>query len=190
MAARGGLVIQSPGPAAVPVVAFLISVVVNAAPRGTRQQNGMDVRQFQGVPNILEVTCSGDFLEPQAEVIMMSLYTADEELASVNAHRECFTHTGFSSCLIDRRHSKKTKLRTLVMDLPAGGAREYGCSMTVVKSGRDVEVISRTVLARRESKLLRSIERDRRVILPTKRSCGNGTCPWGPGSLEVVLAGL
>lgn len=115
----------------------------------------MEVHSFQGVHNVQEVVCSGEFLSPESEVMFMSLYTVvdKKEVAFVNIPKtECLTYGGFSSCLIDKHQSRNTKLKTLVLDLPDGGTRKYGCRLTVVRSGREVEIVSRSVLARRHSK--------------------------------------
>lgn len=115
----------------------------------------MEVHSFQGVHNVQEVVCSGEFLSSESEVMIMSLYTVSDqkEVAFVNIPKtECLTYGAFSSCLIDKRRSRKTKLKTLVLDLPEGGSRKYGCRLTVVRFGREVEIVSRSVLARRHSK--------------------------------------
>ncbi|KAL8563675.1 hypothetical protein ACOMHN_035409 [Nucella lapillus] len=108
---------------------------------------GLSTLQFQGSPNITEVQCSGRAMDLDGDLLTLVLFSLDRHriLASVNLKsRECTTSTLFTSCLIDEASSHRTKLRTLIVDLPEGRSRGFGCNVTWFKSsGR---LVTRTSL--------------------------------------------
>ncbi|KAL8563672.1 hypothetical protein ACOMHN_035406 [Nucella lapillus] len=111
----------------------------------------MEVRPFQGIHDVQEVVCSGNFLSPETEVMLMSMYTESDRKEVAFVHipdKQCLTYGGFSSCHVDKHQTRRTQLRTLVTDLPLGGSRQYGCRLTVVRYRRKVEeIVSRPVTA-------------------------------------------
>lgn len=99
---------------------------------------GLIMREFKGEASILEVECSGNMLSTGVDVFQIVLYTVAENTltAYVNPLKhECLTSSSFSSCQIDPKDSRNTKLRTLVTDLKAKETRAYGCNITSSKAG-------------------------------------------------------
>ncbi|XP_076457558.1 uncharacterized protein LOC143291542 [Babylonia areolata] len=121
------------------------------------QRNGMAVAPFQGIPNILEVSCSGEALEADSEVFVMALLqrrtkkmmTPTSSITTTNKNNnsstrialvnvmsgECSTSGSFSSCRLFKGDSRRTLLRTLVMGLEPGETRTYSCQVTFLRSG-------------------------------------------------------
>ena len=88
---------------------------------------------FRGHPNVQHVQCSGEALTPDANVLLMTLFEHpnDTTVASVNfGNNQCSTSVLFSSCQIDPLNSRKTKVNTLLVDLPYGDTRVFGCNVT------------------------------------------------------------
>ena len=105
---------------------------------------GMSVSDFQGVPSIQEVECSGSGLTPNFDFLSMSLFTVrdDQSIAFVNfASKECSTFVGFSACIIQEKDSHKTHLKSLVLDLNPGQGRRYGCNVTVANARGKTEIL-------------------------------------------------
>ena len=99
----------------------------------------MSTRQFQDVPNVVEVQCSGSSLGPNVELFSLTLYAIedDEVLASVSLNKlECATSSSFSACFVDRLNPFNTTLHTLVVDLHPGQRRLYGCNVSMNTAGR------------------------------------------------------
>ncbi|KAK7490295.1 hypothetical protein BaRGS_00018456 [Batillaria attramentaria] len=101
---------------------------------------GMKTRTFENSPSILEVECSGDTLPSNSVLLTMALYTPAENtknvLASVSLmQNKCLTSDSFSSCQLDARDSRHTRLKTLVTDLKEGESRSYGCTVGYEPSG-------------------------------------------------------
>ncbi|KAL8563670.1 hypothetical protein ACOMHN_035404 [Nucella lapillus] len=116
----------------------------------------MTVRPFEGMSGILEVECSGEPLDFSVDILTMALFVhrSSQVLAFVNVNKnQCTTAQRFSACLIDQGapSSRRTRLKTLVLDLGEGESRIYGCNMTVLHSGRTyAEGISWTVMGTRK----------------------------------------
>lgn len=113
---------------------------------------GLLVKAFRGEASILEVECTGDMLSADVDVFQMTLYTtADNEVvAYVNPLKnECLTSRSFSSCVIDEKDSRRTRLRSLVIDLGSEEARWYGCNVSSSQARSPIKVTSWSVVVKR-----------------------------------------
>ena len=115
----------------------------------------MRVGPFQGIRSVLEVECSGAGLQADAKLVSLTLRQSYEDkfLASVNlVNNECTTSDSFSSCELNKQDDRKTKVKTLVMDLQAGEERKFSCDVNNLRSrGRsDVTTLSLVVKGRSE----------------------------------------
>ena len=91
---------------------------------------------FEGIPSIQEISCSGETLESDVTVFAMVMLEDSKQLAQVNVMaRECTTSGAFSSCVLHESNSRKTTLKTLVMDLGVTETRTYFCEVTFLRSG-------------------------------------------------------
>lgn len=96
----------------------------------------MRVGAFQGVPYIREVSCSGATLDSDANVFSMALYEKGRQLAQVNVMtNECTTSGRFSSCDINTRDSRRSVLKTLLIDLSEEETKEFVCELNSLKTG-------------------------------------------------------
>ena len=98
----------------------------------------MSVKPFQGIPNIQELSCSGQALDADSTLSSMILFTAadDKIVAQANiVSKECSTTGVFTSCVLHATDTRRTLLRTLVMDLQRDQTRRYGCEISSVRSG-------------------------------------------------------
>ena len=96
----------------------------------------MKVSAFEGIPSIQEISCSGEALESDVTVFAMVLLQDSRQLAQVNIMaKECTTSGAFSSCVLHETNSRRTTLKTLVMDLGATETRMYVCEVTFLRSG-------------------------------------------------------
>nr|KAG5701998.1 hypothetical protein BaRGS_015733 [Batillaria attramentaria] len=101
----------------------------------------MEAKIFEGIPSIVEVQCSAEKLDYNADVLAMSLFRLRDKkrLAFVSPkNKECTTTADFSSCEYAEGNSRKTVLRTLVLDLAEGESRSYGCNVTSLNSDKQV----------------------------------------------------
>ncbi|KAL8600369.1 hypothetical protein ACOMHN_052786 [Nucella lapillus] len=99
----------------------------------------MKVRDFQGVPSIQEIQCSGTAISPDLDLLSISLFRArdDQTIAFVNfASEECSTFVGFSACVFEEKDSHRTHVKALVQDLEPGQIRRYGCNVTAALKGK------------------------------------------------------
>lgn len=99
----------------------------------------MFTRHFEGLPNVVEVECSGRGLGANIELFSMTLYSivGDVVLASVSLNKnECGTSSSFSACFIDNKDPFNTRLKTLVVDLKSDEERNYGCNISMKSGGR------------------------------------------------------
>lgn len=115
----------------------------------------MSVTNFRETETIQEVQCSGDVLEPDVDLMTMSLFLLSNKtiLAFVNPWKsECLTNTGFSSCHVSSGRSRQTRLRTLVMALPDRASVTYGCNVTIAKSGGVTGTVSWFLTVRNKRK--------------------------------------
>lgn len=119
---------------------------------------GMRAHAFEGDETIVEVVCSGEELESDATLLSLILYADDNDnriLASVNPLTgECTTSDTFSSCVIDARDSRHTRLRSLVLDLKEGTFRTYSCEVTAARSGHKTKIILWKIPVSRNSEYL------------------------------------
>ena len=112
------------------------------------------MRTFENIPSVLEVGCSGKALESSADIFMMTLFVSPgkDVIASVNLRKKkCITHDNFSSCRIDDNDSRKTEVRTLIMNMVVGEIRQFGCKL-VFESGGWSESVSWFLDVRRNGK--------------------------------------
>ncbi|XP_070183714.1 uncharacterized protein, partial [Littorina saxatilis] len=125
-----------------PDVRFLRGVFLvfawNLGSAANYTHTGMSYRSFQGIPNVLEVDCSGEgILDSSADVLTVSMYRPvnNKVIASANLKTNaCTTSASFSLCIIDGKgHS--TKVKTLILDLGHNETRLFGCNVTSTKNG-------------------------------------------------------
>ena len=93
---------------------------------------------FRGLSNIQEVECSGENVDPDADLMSMTFFTTTPQrvLGVVNhGKRECSTSEVFVLCEIDDKDSRKTRIKAFVYDIPPGDARNYSCNVTSLKTG-------------------------------------------------------
>ncbi|KAK7488917.1 hypothetical protein BaRGS_00019874 [Batillaria attramentaria] len=115
--------------------------------------NGMSVRPYKGIPSIQELVCSGEALSPEINLLGMALYTlrGNKVVANLNVKdNECLTSETetYTSCVIDRSDSSRTRLTTLVLDVPeedtlpleALGGSNSSCFRSARKTARAVTV--------------------------------------------------
>ena len=98
-----------------------------------RLPTGLFVTSFRGHPNVQHVQCTGEALTSDSNVLLMTLFEHpnDTTVASVNyGNNQCSTSAMFSSCEIDVTNSRKTRVNTLLVDLPYGEVRVFGCNVT------------------------------------------------------------
>lgn len=98
---------------------------------------GLTVRDFRGIPSIQEVECWAKHVQTEAKLLTLKLFevSRDSNLAYVNyLTNECVTFGEFSSCVIDVKDMRNTKLRLLVSDLAEDEVRTYGCLVTSLKA--------------------------------------------------------
>ena len=82
--------------------------------------------------------CTGRLLDPDSDLLTLALFTRHDDriLASANLKSgQCTTSSSFSSCLIRPTDAHGTRLRALIVDLPEGLPRVFGCNATGVRSG-------------------------------------------------------
>ena len=96
------------------------------------------------------VECSGERLDSDTDLLTMVLYHVPDKrvLATANLKsRECSTSDQFSSCVIDDRDSRSTRLRTLVLDMAEHELRHFGCNLTTFKTDGTTDIISWSIYA-------------------------------------------
>lgn len=106
---------------------------------------GMHVRQFQAIPSIVELVCSGLSLPVDADLLSIVLYekTPPAVLASLNLKtRECSTSNIFSSCVIDEKNSHLSKISILILGVASHETQEFGCDVTTYKPGDRPKIVS------------------------------------------------
>lgn len=118
---------------------------------------GLSSESFQGEPSILELQCTGDRLPANTDVLSMVLYEprhhSNKIIAYVNVgKRECSTSESFVSCETDISGSRSVKLKTLILDLNEGLSRSYGCNVSVLETGGNLQIISWSAVVHRVSK--------------------------------------
>lgn len=107
------------------------------------------MRDFHSIPTLQEVECWGGVLETEVKVLSLTIYNISDNsvLGHVNPlTNECVTFRYFSSCFIDTRDTRQTKLRVLVYDLGENESRKYGCNCTSFRSVGEAEKVTWSVL--------------------------------------------
>ncbi|KAL8563674.1 hypothetical protein ACOMHN_035408 [Nucella lapillus] len=117
---------------------YLLALATPWGGGGVARQNGLHSRIFKGSSAIQEIECSGSALDSAADGLLSTiLYSVRDGrvLASANfATKNCLTTDTFSSCVIDARDSRRTRVRALVLDLKEEESREFGCNVTAYSS--------------------------------------------------------
>lgn len=116
---------------------------------------GMSARDFRGIPSVQEVECTGGALEAEVHLLTLKLFRVADDvmLASLNHFTgDCVTSGEFSSCVLDRVDTKRSRLRTLVADLDEEETRRYGCVVGVLRN-TDLAKFTWTVDVKRNSKI-------------------------------------
>lgn len=121
---------------------------------------------FHGVSSIVEVECSGVSLPSNVDLMSITMFAMTTShsshtggiIASINyGGRKCLTTDVFSSCEIDERNSRSTRLRTLVLDLAVEATRWIGCNVTGFESSSGlVKIVSWSLNAKRKSEIFLS----------------------------------
>ena len=112
---------------------------------GVGEFAGLTVRAFRGVPSEQEITCSGQTLTPDADLLTLVLYEERHGgqvfVASLNLNSgECTTSKYFSSCIKSRRNSHDSSVKSLVSGLSENEVRSYACDVTTFKSGDRTQI--------------------------------------------------
>ena len=117
----------------------------------------MTVRDFLGFPSLQEVECSGGSLAAEVDLLSLTLFKMSENsiLAVANPLKNtCMTFGEFSSCDISASNTRKSVVRTLVVDLKEGETTVLGCNVTgFLKTGHP-RVYSWSLPVYRERKCL------------------------------------
>ncbi|XP_025102308.1 uncharacterized protein LOC112568945 isoform X2 [Pomacea canaliculata] len=109
------------------------------------RQASLTSNYFRGFHHIQEVLCTGEPLPPDSDLLSMVMFDSHHKnlVAVVNLRkRECFTSHSFISCEIHDTDSRRTRLRALVLDLPEGQARVFGCNLTTLAAGGLTNIVT------------------------------------------------
>lgn len=110
---------------------------------------------FRGLPHVQEVQCRGDALPPDSSLLLMTVYgmSTHPALALLNmATRHCSTAHAFVSCHVHDSEPRRSHVTVLVTDLQEGESRKYGCNVTSVSAGGQVQTTAWAVSVQRLSK--------------------------------------
>ena len=113
------------------------------------------MRDFKGFRSLQEVECTGRDLNPEMDLLSLSVFRMSDSAALGTLHvikNSCFTHSDFSSCSIDLKDSRQSRLRILVADLSEGESRQYGCEASVINAKGRTNTSVWTVVVTRASK--------------------------------------
>ncbi|KAK7089883.1 uncharacterized protein [Littorina saxatilis] len=113
-------------------------------------KQGMKTRAFEGHSHITEVECSGEVLDSATDLLTMVLYNkADKRvLATANLKKqECATSDQFAACIINENDSKRSRLKTLVLDLAEEELRHFGCNLTTFSTGGKTQIFTWSIFA-------------------------------------------
>ncbi|XP_076457968.1 uncharacterized protein LOC143291754 isoform X12 [Babylonia areolata] len=149
-------------------------------------KTGLKSTPFQGFPDIQEIRCSGDSLPANAELMFVLLYekAGGKVLGTLNVNKqECTTTEKYASCVVSSSDSRQSSLRVLVSDLPEGLSREFGCNVTILRSGVRVETLTWSLTVRR---LLRTTT----TVAPTTTTTTTTTIKPQPRSESPVASGV
>ena len=120
----------------------------------SRLLTGMTVKFFNGITELQEVECSAASLRPELKLFSLKMFSLSDNavLATANAMtEECTTFTDYSSCYVDRKDSRKSKIRILVSDMEEGEVRRYGCRVNSFDSLGDTITSTWTITVERKS---------------------------------------
>lgn len=118
--------------------------------------SGLRVKAFKGLHHVQELECSGEDLDSDTNVLLMTLFSfpSDKTIASANlGGDQCSTSAMFSSCVLDRANSRRTRIRTLLLDFRDGDVLKFGCNVTTARSGGRAYFISWSLTVKITSKL-------------------------------------
>ncbi|KAL8577587.1 hypothetical protein ACOMHN_036778 [Nucella lapillus] len=102
------------------------------------ERGGLTVTSFRDLTNIQEIECSGRSVDLDADLMSMTFFTSTPKrvLGVINHGRgECSTAEVFVLCEVDPKDSRRTRIKALVYDIPAGTSRDYFCNVTSLKTG-------------------------------------------------------
>lgn len=131
----------------------------------------MRASSFRGIESIQVIECSGNVLHSDIDLFGMTLFTPVDNkiLASVNLKsNECVTSHSYSSCLIDSKDTRKTRLLTLVFEWSDDAHRLFGCNVTSFRASQP-HLISWFIRISRKWMLCM-------VILCSQNACSRTTC--------------
>ncbi|KAK7490268.1 hypothetical protein BaRGS_00018429 [Batillaria attramentaria] len=114
--------------------------------------SGLTVTPFKGIPHLQTLHCSADTLTFDFELYSLAVYelSSGKEIASLKPWKnECITSNRFSSCWIDKRDPRKTRLMTIVTVLDYHVPSEFGCNVTYSKIGGQVQKITWYIAVKR-----------------------------------------
>ena len=116
----------------------------------------MSTRDFNGIPSLQEVECSGQNLSQNVErLISISLFSVltDKMFVYLDAYdKSCKTFENYSSCDVHDSDTKLSSVKTLITDLIAGENMEIGCNVSTFEGMRHYKKYSWSVLVVRTSK--------------------------------------
>jgi hypothetical protein len=114
------------------------------------------VRDFQGISMLKEVECSGATLPQEVELLTsLTLFRPSDNNVYVylNSYKqECKTFHDYSSCSFVESDSKKSSVRTLLVDLREGETVLVSCNVSTLQGFGHSPKITWTVSVHRESK--------------------------------------
>ena len=123
----------------------------------------MRASPFRGIPSMQQIECSASPLESDADLYSMAIFRLDPHLdrhregapmASLRPWKdECLTSSSFSSCHVDRRNVRHTKLRTIVPLSQLGRygeRRQFGCNVTYSRRNGAMRKLSWTIAVESE----------------------------------------
>ena len=106
-----------------------------------------------------QIVCSASPLEPDSDLYSMSIFRfhlhghSVSPVASLRPWKdECLTSSSFSSCHVDRRNVRHTRLRTIVSvaDLEEHEQRVFGCNVTYSRRDGAMQKLSWSIAVESE----------------------------------------
>ncbi|KAL8582739.1 hypothetical protein ACOMHN_061618 [Nucella lapillus] len=101
----------------------------------TSMDGGFKVKGFRGIPHMQEMECSAQTLESDAELYSIAIFRHGDgvKIASLMPWKdECLTSSTFSSCHVDKRNPRLSKLVIIVSVSEYEEYEEhlFGCNLT------------------------------------------------------------